>query len=33
MHGIFGILLEETLQHDILGGINYCSVMIGAGLP
>ena len=28
----FRQLLQETLQHDILGGINYCNVMIGAVL-
>ena len=26
-------LLQETLQHDILGGITYCNVMIGAVFP
>ena len=24
---------QEALQHDILGGINYCNVMFGAVLP
>ena len=26
-------MLQETLQHDIFGGINYCNVRIGAVLP
>ena len=29
----FGELLLETLQHDILGEINYCNATIGAVLP
>ena len=26
-------LLQETLQHAILGGINFCNVRMGAVLP
>ena len=29
----FRQLLHETLQHNIPGGIKYCSVRIGGGLP
>ena len=29
----FRHLLQETLQHDILGGIHYCNAMTGAVLP
>ena len=26
-------MLQETLQHNILGGMNYCNVVIGAVFP
>ena len=26
-------LLQETLQHDIPGEINYCNVVVGVALP
>ena len=29
----FGQLLQETLQHNILEGMNYCNVLIAADLP
>ena len=30
---IFGSLLQETFEHDLLGGNNYCNVVICAVLP
>ena len=30
---LFSVIVPENLQRDILAGINYCNVVIGAVLP